>query len=423
MAIREELEHTHGIASCLLSLGGVYIEQNEYEEATEYINKALVIFEEMSDPIRTSACLNELGIIYSKTNQVAKAITTQNQALQLHRDNGERPKIANTLLEIGSLHLERNEINKAAIHINEGLAIANEISSLEDLKRGYMLLSEIESKKGLYRNAYGAHLKHKQYADSLLNEENTKAITRMEAEFEFQQERDSVGFAQEKIQLGYEQEIERRTVINQAAIGGGVLTLVILILVYRSYLIKQKNNTELKHKNELIESKNKELTFKNEEISTLRETEKKMAEESLALKERELTNVTMLSHEKNELLQQIGDQIGGLSSKVDDRIIPDLKDIKQTIKSNISDETWNSFTYHFEQVHPEFFNKLKAKYDDLSQNDLRLCAYIKVGLNNKVIAQMGNVTLAAVKKYINRLKKKMEIGPEDSLRDFMMEFV
>ena len=102
--------------------------------------------------------------------------------------------------------------------------------------------------------------------------------------------------------------------------------------------------------------------------------------------------------------------------------MPDLKEIKRTIQSNLSDETWSSFTYHFEQVHPDYFEKLKDTYADLSQNDLKMCAYLKVGLDNKVIAQINNITVAGVKKSLNRLKKKIKITAEDSIRDFLISY-
>ena len=244
-------------------------------------------------------------------------------------------------------------------------------------------------------------------SDSIYNEEQTRKITRLIDEHEFQQERDSIAFEQEKTELTYKQEIQKRKVINQAAIGGGLLSLVILLILYRS--------------NQLKKQKNKELFEKNEAISQLRDTEKKMSEETLALKERELTAITMLSHERNSLLKQLGDQIGGLSDKVDDEVIPDLREIKRTIKSNLNDESWSTFMYQFEKVHPDFFNVLKSKFPAITQHDLRLCAYIKVGMDNKEIANISNVTTPSVKKSINRLKKKMGLDVETDLRQFLMK--
>lgn len=423
LELRRAMDDSLGVADCYNNIGTVYSSLQKSDQAIDHFKKSLVLRERLGNQRGMATSFFNLGNAYSSIAQWDEALSWYQQSLELRSTRGDKKGMAQALMKMGNVNLEQNDLAKASKFINEGLSMAEGIGSLEDMKMGYDLVAELENKRTNYLRAYNAHVRYKELADSLLNQEQTKEITRMEAEYTFQKERDSVAFEHAKIQLGLEQEIERRKLVNRGAIGGGTLVLIILILLYRSYLIKQKRNIELRHKNELIESKNTELTFKNDEIMALRETEKKMAAETLDLKERELTNITMLSYEKNELLQHIGDQIGRIGDKVDDRILPDLKEIKKTIKSNISDETWHSFTYHFEQVHPQFFNKLKAQFEDLSQNDLRLCAYIKVGLNNKVIAQMGNITLAAVKKNINRVKKKLVIGPDDSLRDFIMEFV
>ena len=156
------------------------------------------------------------------------------------------------------------------------------------------------------------------------------------------------------------------------------------------------------------------------EISNLREKEKKLADETIALKERELTTITMLSHERNSLLQQLGNQIGGLSDKVDEEVIPDLKEIKKTIKANLSDESWSAFVYHFEKVHPKLFDELQVRFPSLTQNDLRLCAYIRVGMDRKEMATVANVTPEAIKKSLYRLKKKMDLDAETDIREFLI---
>ena len=58
----------------------------------------------------------------------------------------------------------------------------------------------------------------------------------------------------------------------------------------------------------------------------------------------------------------------------------------------------------------------------MSVNDLKLCAYIKVGMDNKQIASASNLALATVKKNINRTKKKLGLNAEGSIRDFLVQY-
>ena len=49
-----------------------------------------------------------------------------------------------------------------------------------------------------------------------------------------------------------------------------------------------------------------------------------------------------------------------------------------------------------------------------------MCAYLKVRMDNKVITQINNINVAGVKKSVNRMKKKLFLKPEDSIRDFLI---
>ena len=83
------------------------------------------------------------------------------------------------------------------------------------------------------------------------------------------------------------------------------------------------------------------------------------------------------------------------------------------------DDEWNRFKIHFEKVHPDFFNKLKSESNELTENDLRLCAYIKIGMRAKDIAAMLSVSPASVNTNRYRLRRKLGLTKEDSLDDYI----
>ena len=66
-------------------------------------------------------------------------------------------------------------------------------------------------------------------------------------------------------------------------------------------------------------------------------------------------------------------------------------------------------------MQPGFFVKLKEMCQDLTENDLRLCAYISIGLRAKEIAEMLNVTPDSVNTNRYRLRKKFRLGRGESL--------
>ena len=75
---------------------------------------------------------------------------------------------------------------------------------------------------------------------------------------------------------------------------------------------------------------------------------------------------------------------------------------------------------HFETVHPEFFKNLKIKHPNITSNELRLCAYLLMNLNNKEIALLLYISNDAVQKAKYRLKKKLSLTSEDKLLDYLL---
>ncbi|MFV0469953.1 MAG: helix-turn-helix transcriptional regulator, partial [Dysgonomonas sp.] len=76
----------------------------------------------------------------------------------------------------------------------------------------------------------------------------------------------------------------------------------------------------------------------------------------------------------------------------------------------------------FEKVHPDFFKKLKDLHTSITDNDLKLCAYIRIGLNAKQIGQMISVLPSTIKTNRYLLKKKLNLDADMSLDDYIRMF-
>ena len=52
-------------------------------------------------------------------------------------------------------------------------------------------------------------------------------------------------------------------------------------------------------------------------------------------------------------------------------------------------------------------------------NELRLCAYFRIGMSIKQIAQILNVSPESIRIHRYRLKKKLMLGEEENIDDFI----
>lgn len=158
-------------------------------------------------------------------------------------------------------------------------------------------------------------------------------------------------------------------------------------------------------------------------IQRQHEAIEKMLQESVEQKQRELTSMATLDFQKSALLNDLLEQVGRLDRITNFVYATDIKDIQKQLKSQLDlDKSWDSFKIHFEESHTGFFDKLDHSFDSLSVNERKLCAYIKMGMGNFEICQMTGSSDSALRKAINRLKKKLNLGAKDDIRKFLFDF-
>ena len=138
----------------------------------------------------------------------------------------------------------------------------------------------------------------------------------------------------------------------------------------------------------------------------------------------QLADSTMAIIRKNELLIEIKDEVSQqkelVAHKNPDR---NFERVLSLINKNISsDADWKVFEDLFDQAHENFFKRLKAAFPDLTQSDLRLCAFLRLNLSSKEIAPLLNITFRGVETRRYRLRRRLALESDHNLVDFIMQF-
>lgn len=92
----------------------------------------------------------------------------------------------------------------------------------------------------------------------------------------------------------------------------------------------------------------------------------------------------------------------------------------RSLTQNVKNE-WDIFSEHFVEVHPSFFKKLSEKAPELSEENLKMCAYIRMGISNNEIASYMNIQHGSVKRAQLRIKKKLGLPQNQTLRKYITE--
>ena len=141
-------------------------------------------------------------------------------------------------------------------------------------------------------------------------------------------------------------------------------------------------------------------------------------------KSRELLNTTMSLVRKNEILLQLKEELEAIKNLPPTQI----QDFHQQhldgmIDKHLTEEhDWEVFEANFNQVHDQFFKRLKDAYPEMTPGDMRLAAYLKMNLSTKEIAPLLHISIRGVENKRYRLRKKLGLDEDANLTEFMMQF-
>lgn len=170
-------------------------------------------------------------------------------------------------------------------------------------------------------------------------------------------------------------------------------------------------------------------------------TERKMAEQAMMELEEEKKRLLEQEIERiNRELDQNQKSLTAASLKLiqnserDTDTIRRLEDIekntnpegKRIIQAIISDfkrisstSNWDEFELLFQKVHSSFYEKLNEQFPDLSGNERKLCAFLKLNMSSKDIANITFQSEEALKKARQRLRQKLGIDRDTNLVTYL----
>jgi ligand-binding sensor domain-containing protein/DNA-binding CsgD family transcriptional regulator len=208
----------------------------------------------------------------------------------------------------------------------------------------------------------------------------------------------------------------------------GVYVLLFAALVYllyrwqrRIFRRQQRRHEEEQrrlqylHQLEMEKSEKEIVKLKNDKL-----------ESEIEHKNTELASAAMHLVQKGELLSNIRDELLRLkkagNGNGDGSTTDEFKKMLRILEEeNKMDKDWEQFAVHFDKVHSDFLRILKSAYPSLSAHEMKLCAYLRMNLSSKEIAQLENISTRGVEISRYRLRKKLKIATETNLFDFLME--
>ncbi|MBI3221244.1 MAG: hypothetical protein HYZ44_17170 [Bacteroidetes bacterium] len=193
----------------------------------------------------------------------------------------------------------------------------------------------------------------------------------------------------------------------------GILVLYQIYRFQRQYYRAKQARME--------EARRRELALKQNELKELKEEQIKS---ELSHVNNLLAASTMNLVVKNEFMENIKEEIrqAKATDKVEDKqraLERIIKEIDTTLKVQ---EDWKQFEHHFDRVHGDFLKRLTTEFTDLTPGEQKLCAFLRLKMDTKEIANLMAISLRGVEVTRYRLRKKFKLETHQNLSKFILEY-
>lgn len=210
-------------------------------------------------------------------------------------------------------------------------------------------------------------------------------------------------------------------ILGYVLFAAGIIVLMVFWVRRKIHRAEQKTRDEEQQKRNVLELIIERIKLERE--NTEIKKDKGQLEQDILHKSKELANHTNILIRKRELLGDLQEELKSLMDMVKND--PSRQKIRELIRRiNIDqkdEEHIRVFESNFEKVHYEFFEELKAFFPDLTPKELQLCAFVKMNLGNKEIALIQNITVRGVETARYRIRKKLNLKPEEDLVAFFQK--
>jgi tetratricopeptide (TPR) repeat protein len=384
------------LANVYSNLGMTNINIRDLEQAKKYLDKSQEICMKLGASFEIAQNYTSFASLERSRGNYSKAIEYLRLAeryLEIEDPNYAGPKAVirnKILLDYGLNHQLSGNRDSAFYFLRSAYSQSMLSGQLEIIAEASGELSTFFEQSGRIDSALHYQKIFKTYSDSMLNEENIKKVAYRDATMRFERKSLEEKQQREKEEI---QERQNKTILIAIIIVLG-LTLALLILLLKL------NKTRVKRA----------------------ELQQKSLQRELEIKNKELTTHVLYQLKRNEFILNIIKKLRSLVKN----LLPENKKVIEGIIRELTmdsgEEVWKEFEVRFQQVHTGFYKNLVEAFPDLTQNELRLSAFLRLNMNTKDIAAITYQTTNSIDVARSRLRQKFGLTKEESLSAFLARY-
>lgn len=243
LTVNSIIEDTNWIKNSLLNIGAAYQKKGVLDSALLYYRKALKIALQLNDKADERILLTNIGSALLGKGKPDSSIFYLNKALAIARSyDFEQAHLLNDMVET---YLYADSPAVAKKYARLAIEAAEREQNLDQLQYAWLTLSRAHAGTGDYTDAYNALKKHAVLKDSVFNNEKTKVLNQLSVKYNTEKKEQAIErLTREKT----ESRFRRNTYLV-----AGILIIVILLLLFNRQRLKTRKNREMYEKRRELE--------------------------------------------------------------------------------------------------------------------------------------------------------------------------
>ena len=234
-------------------------EKKEFEKAYDYFNQALVLAEKRGDSSLLTSVYGNYALVKTDDEKYDEALYYIKKGIAISEKLGDMDDKVYLNYYAGRANAHTKKFAEAIKHFNASIKYAQLLDDKDYLSENYLCLAELYNETKQHEKAYEYLWKYKLMEDSLLNDETTNQLNELKTIYETDKKEQEIELSHQKLQT-QEGKLKNQQIIIFSSIGGAILLLVVAMVFYSRYQLKQKANKNLELAYNIIEEKNKDIT-------------------------------------------------------------------------------------------------------------------------------------------------------------------
>lgn len=381
----------------------VYFETNREELAIKYYKKQIRFYENTDNEMGLGSSYLNIGMLYDTMDSLSLAIDYSEKALAIAEKNNALVMMTYPLKVLSSVSNALENFDQGIEYGQKSLELAENLGIIYEQKDAHVNLSYSYERLGDFKKALEHYKSFKELNDSLLNEDANARLAEMRAQYETDKKE------QEILVLETENELQQARIIAVSSSLGLIITISIIGVIW--FAVRKRKEIELLEKNKLIAESEKKLAREELENSRLRE-------ENL---QSELTNFALQIVEKNDFLEEVKSEMSEIRSEIKNQeALNHINKLGSKIYQNLMlNKDREEFEIQVDQVCEGFYKKLEIRFPDLTSQERRLAALLRLNLSSKEISGILNISPKSVDQGRYRLRKKLTLHKKKNLSLFL----